>query len=151
MKQRGAVTERWQRWKDSQRQIVQRRAGWACEACRSNMRPLELAHLVGRNNKGVGEPWASSAELTAALCTSAYCVVGCHQKIDRALDNNLLRLLRWEALERLKVSFGFATVADDSLDPLDAIRETIRVLEADGWTYDFETHRIIKLAPVVEL
>lgn len=149
LKQRGAVTERWQRWKDSQRLIVQKRAGWACEGCRSNMRPLEIAHLAGRNNKGVGEPWASSAELTAALCSSAYGVTGCHQKIDRALDPSLLNRLREDALERLV--FHYPAPYPSGGEPLDAIREVIRYLEDAGWTYDFESHRIIKLAPVVEM
>lgn len=113
------------------------------------MRPLELAHLAGRNNKGVGEPWASTAALTAGLCSSGYGVVGCHSKIDQALDANLLRFLRWKAVERLRDDYGFATLAEDSVDPLDAIRESIRRLEADGW--EWSGTELVKVGEVVNL
>lgn len=100
------------------------------------MRPLELAHLAGRNNKGISEPWASLPELTAALCSSAYGKVGCHQAIDRDLDPDLLKQLRQKALVMLMLRFGQRFEGISWSDPLDGIREVIRVLEADGWAWD---------------
>jgi hypothetical protein len=100
------------------------------------MRPLELAHLVGRNNKGIGEPWASCAELTAALCSSGYGVVGCHQAIDRDLDPDLQKQLRQKALVMLMLRFGQRFEGISWSDPLDGIREVVRVLEAEGWSWD---------------
>lgn len=142
---------RWEAWRRKNREIVMRRCnyGAVCEGCGGRMRPLELAHLAGRNNKGVGEPWASTAALTAGLCSSGYGVVGCHNKIDQALDANLLRFLRWKAVERLRDDYGFATLAEDSIDPLDAIRESIRRLEADGW--EWSGTELVKVGEVVSL
>ena len=146
LKQRGAATIRWERWKESQRQIVQRRAHSHCEGCGDNMKPLELAHLVGRNNKGIGEPWASSAELTAALCSGKWDELGCHEKIDRALDPARLKVLRVDALLRLCQSYdlGVSEVIGSNQNPLDAIREAVRRLEADGWGYDADRNQVVK-------
>lgn len=141
IKQRGPATIRWEHWKALNRQIVQRRAGFKCEGCGGNLKPLELAHLVGRNNKGIGEPWASSAALTAALCSGKWGELGCHEKIDRALDLNLQANLRWQAVVRLSEQFTgggdlFLKFAGEIIDPLDAIRETVRTLEEEGWVWD---------------
>jgi hypothetical protein len=145
IKQRGPAAERWARWQDFNRSAVQRRAAFACEGCGSRNRPLEWAHLAGRNSKGVGEPWASSAELTVGLCTSAYGVTGCHQKIDRALAPQLLKDLRTAALVRLcsAYSLGLAAIVGEHTEPLDAIREAVRGLEAD-WEYDQDSNQIVQ-------
>jgi len=143
IKARGTATLRWARWKEKQRQIVQRRAGYKCEACGSNMRPLELAHLVGRNNKGVGEPWASSAELTAALCSSGYGFTGCHDRIDRAISPDLQANLRWKALNALMDRYH-SDLVPSSDDPLDVIRAAVQQLEEEGWGFDVERQEIVK-------
>jgi hypothetical protein len=143
MRQRGVATERWSRWQEKNRGIVQRRAGFKCEACGTNLRPLELAHLCGRNNKGISEPWASSAELTAALCASGYGIVGCHAKIDRDLDRDLLDRLRRQALERLEEEFG-GIPRFLPIDPLDAIRMTVSALD-ESWVYDSERNEVVKV------
>src|SRR5665213_2594818 len=98
IRQAGARAARWARWHRQSRLAVMARTQFACEGCGTTMRPLEWAHLVGRNNKGIGEPWCSLPELTTGLCSSGYGVVGCHAKIDRALDLDLLERLRNKAL-----------------------------------------------------
>ena len=114
------------------------------------MRPLDWAHLVGRNNKGIGEPWCSLPELTAGLCTSGYGVVGCHDKIDRALDLALLERLRSKALGRLWGRFP-DDIRDDYNQgtPLDNIRSTIAHLIDRGWEWDGQA--LVRVGEVVHL
>lgn len=99
LKRRGAHHEKWHRWQEHNRTLVLVRSGWKCEVCGSNMRPLEWAHLATRGNV-ISEPWCSLAALTAALCSSRF-TLGCHEKIDRNLEPELLRDLRQTALIRL--------------------------------------------------
>lgn len=107
---------------------------------------MELAHLVGRNNKGIGEPWASSVELTAALCSHGFGVLGCHESIDRALNPKLLKDLRTDALIRLCSTYGLglAEIVAERSDPLDAIREACRRLDDAGWAYDVDRNQIVR-------
>lgn len=128
---------------------VRLRTRGVCEGCGSNMRPLDWAHLAGRNNKGVGEPWCSTPELTAGLCTSGYGHVGCHQKIDRALDQELLNRLRRNAAERLAQRYGLSPEIPDSYTaPLDSIRAVVRHLDQFyEWGGTSIVRRVLELAP----
>ena len=137
LKQRGAHAEQWGRWQDKCRKAVQLRALGRCEGCGANMHPLDWCHLAGRNNKGIGEPWASHPALTAGLCTSGYGHVGCHDLIDRGLDDDLLQVLRWRALGRLWESFPDDMRDDENAGTaLDNIRQTIAHLIDLGWGWN---------------
>ena len=111
------------------------RCRFHCEGCGDNMKPLEWSHLVGRNNKGIGEPWCSLPELTAGLCTSAFGEIGCHQKIDRAIDTELLAHLRQKALIALILRFGGSHQHLGYSNPLDGIRQVVSELE-QAWVWD---------------
>jgi hypothetical protein len=147
IKQRGAVAQRWARWHERSRSAVMRRCNFACEGCGQRMRPLEWHHLVGRNAKGIGEPWCSTPELTVGLCSSGYGQLGCHQGIDRGLMGVLQTDLRYMALERFLGVYeitGFYPYAL-GLSPLDAIREAARRLDGSGWVFDAVRAEIVKL------
>lgn len=111
------------------------RAQFRCEGCGGQMRPLEWCHLAGRNNKGIGEPWCSLPELTVGLCSSGYGEVGCHAKIDRALDPDLLSHLRHKALLALVLRFGGSHEHLGYSNPLDGIRQVVAELEK-SWVWD---------------
>lgn len=144
IRKRGAHVEKWGRWQDHNRNAVARRAQFACEACGQRMRPLEWAHLAGRGNI-ISEPWASTPELTAALCSHGFGVLGCHEMIDRNLNPNLLKDLRTDAVIRLCQTYelGLAAIVGDYEEPLDAIREAVRRLETE-WEYDPDRNAIVK-------
>jgi hypothetical protein len=146
IRKRGVHAKRWSRWQEHNRTLVMVRSGWKCEACGTNMRPLEWAHLASRGNV-ISEPWCSLSELTAALCSSKF-AVGCHEQIDRGLNTDLLDSLRSQAVVRLMGTYpelGYLRVDE----PLDAIRAAIRQLEANGWTWDGE--EIVRLGKVIQL
>ncbi len=141
MHPRGAKTERWARWHEKCRDTVALRAGFKCEACGSNLRPLEWAHLAGRGNI-ISEPWASLPELTTALCSGKY-ILGCHEKIDRALAPELLTQLRQLAIVRLMREYQELRALNWD-DPLDGIREAIRQLDAAGYRFDEQKCAIVQ-------
>jgi hypothetical protein len=145
IKQRGAHAEKWGRWQDRNRRLVAGRANWQCEGCGSRMRPLEWAHLATRGNV-ISEPWCSTPELTAALCSSGYGEIGCHQKIDRNIAKQLLKDLRTDALIRLCETYGLgiSEIVGEREDPLDAIREAVRRLDAAGWEYAADRNQVVK-------
>jgi hypothetical protein len=117
------------------------RAGFRCEACGDNMKPLEWAHLAGRGNI-ISEPWCSTPELTAGLCSGKWGELGCHERVDRALSPDLLNHLRSTALHRLALRYeGFAELDGT---PLDSIRRLVNWLELDGWEWDAERQEIVK-------
>jgi hypothetical protein len=142
IKQRGAIAERWERWHQRSRMAVMHRAQFSCEACGQRMRPLEWHHLVGRNNKGVGEPFCSTPELTVGLCSSGYGQIGCHQGIENGVYNGLRDSLRIDGLARLCASYGLEIPVLE--DPLDGIREAVRRLE-DVYGYDSATNSIVRM------
>ncbi len=124
--QRGSVKARWAAHHAASRRAVMTRSRGKCEGCGEGERPLEWAHLAGRRHI-VSEPWASSPELTAALCGE------CHHKIDRGLDAPLGARLRWEAAERLAGkarSFNVLQMRMDGWAALDVIRRLVDELEA---------------------
>lgn len=152
LKQRGAHTIRWAKWHERSRIEVMKRCQFHCEGCDNNMRPLEWAHLVGRGNT-ISEPWCSTSALTVGLCSSKY-EMGCHERLDRNLDKELQDRLRWQGLERLCEDYGIAylvgaEIAAIHVEPLDAIRAAIRILEMAGSEWDGK--QIVKVAQVVRL
>lgn len=117
------------------------RQGYRCAGCGARDVALQDAHLCGRPGSGAClGPFANAAELRAGLCCAdpRAGLLGCHEKIDRGLDPDLLGRLRWEAVGRLQQRLAAATArvvrvdVGGSLDPLDAIRELVRQLEATG-------------------
>lgn len=85
----GPVKRRWASWQRSQHNVVVERAQGSCEGCGQTGRPLQVAHLMGRRNI-VSEPWASWAGLCAHLCSADLRYgLGCHEKVDRYLDDQL--------------------------------------------------------------
>lgn len=141
IKPRGPHAIRWARWQEKCRREVQRRANFKCEACGSNLRPLEWCHLAGRGNV-ISEPWCSTPELTVGLCSTAYGELGCHQKIDRHLDDALLCELRQTGLVRLMSRFPELHFLNYG-DPLSGIRHAVVLLEAAGWVFDAERVEIV--------
>ena len=117
------------------------------------MKPLELAHLFGRSHI-IAEPWASTAELTAGLCSGKWDGLGCHEKIDRHIDEALLARVRWRAFWRLGLAYDMEVQVASEIhanhpDPIDAIRAALRLLELAGWMWDGKA--IIKVGEVVQL
>jgi hypothetical protein len=110
------------------------RASGRCEGCGSRDYRLDGAHLVGRGNKGIGQPWCDLPELMAVLCHSdpRDGHVGCHERIDRALAPELLRHLRWDALVRLTIAYAPAERVDRFEEPLDGLRSLVGELERLG-------------------
>ena len=137
----GVSTARWMRWRQKCREAVALRAAFKCEACGSNLRPLEWCHIAGRGNV-VAEPFASSPELTMGLCSAGWEDIGCHNKIDRAIDLELREMLRWKAVSALMKRYRLGWVAGDNA--IDAIREAVRHLEAEGWVYSPERNEIVR-------
>jgi hypothetical protein len=126
---RGAHASRWEAYQARSRRLVAIRACWRCEGCGEHGRPLQWAHLASRGNKGIGEPWASSPELTAALCCAHPTYgLGCHEKIDRGLDPALTERLRHDAALRLATRHGRCT-ADLNGPALDVIRRLVDDLQ----------------------
>jgi hypothetical protein len=134
IRRQGAHVAKWSRWHDRSKLAVMRREGFSCAGCRSNMHPLEWAHLAGRGNI-ISEPFASLPELTAGLCVSSYGRVGCHDSIDRGLNPDLLNQLRQRAIVLLMVRFKELPMLRYD-DPLDGIRDAVRQLENAGWMWD---------------
>jgi hypothetical protein len=141
MRKQGIHVERWHRWHEKSRTAVALRAGFKCESCMSNLRPLDWAHLAGRGNI-ISEPWCSLPELTAALCSGKY-APGCHERVDRNLAPELLRDLRQMALIRLMQSYPCLSYLNFG-EPLDGIREAIRHLDDLGYRFDEERCLIVQ-------
>src|SRR5579859_1234593 len=99
LRQKGAVATRREPWLNRTRGILMRRSGGKCEGeCGRRNIPLDPAHVFGRGNKGIGEPWASCPELMAALCREE------HNAIDQGTQSGQVALrehLRWVAFWRL--------------------------------------------------
>ena len=117
-----------------------RRSGGRCEGCGRRDVPLDPAHVFGRGNKGIGEPWCSCPELMAALCRE------CHNDIDQGTQPDQVELrehIRWTAFWRLIARLNLAGVATrfDNLDrtALEAIRALVRYCDAEHITHpDYE-------------
>lgn len=117
--------------KDTVWPAVLERARERCEACGGNGR-LEWAHLFGRPATGarLGH-LAHDVDLTAALCSFRLeGGIGCHERIDRGLANELRDRLRWKAIERFAThrKVVFAAEAGDS--PIVAIKQLVRLTVA---------------------
>jgi hypothetical protein len=140
--------DRWGKWQAQERQAVLIRSGRRCEGCGQGDRVLQWAHIAGRRHI-VGEPWASSRELTAALCCASAVSgeLGCHEKYDRHLDEVLIWNLGLIAVDRLWWRFCGAdpfakTYANP--DPLDSIRSLVTLLERTH-SYDPQSNRVVAL------
>lgn len=132
----GKASKRREPWLDRTRKILVQRSGGKCEGdCGRRGIPLDPAHLAGRGNKGIGEPWASCPELMVALCREE------HNAIDRSLDPMLLSKLQWRAFDRLgtRLDLRWTPTPDDPHTPLGALRVLVSKAEARGITHpDYE-------------
>jgi len=116
----GAARLRWAEWQHQERLAVMARARTHCESC-GIVATLEWAHLFGRNNKGVGEPVASSRFMTAGLCRI------CHIRFDTDRDTELCDRLRWRAIRWLMAyladqGYPVPVILSAGADPLGAAR-----------------------------
>jgi len=76
------------------------------------------------------------------LCSAGWEDIGCHNKIDRAIDLELREMLRWKAVSALMKRYQLGWVVGDNA--IDAIREAVRRLEAEGWVYSPERNEIVR-------
>ena len=137
MRAKGAVSARREPWLEKTRKALRVRSGGRCEACGRRDVPLDPAHVFGRGNKGVGEPWASCPELMAALCRT------CHNDIDQGTQADQLfkrETLREEACGRLFERLGRPTlIFDMAMDGLEAMRDMVREMDRRHITHpDYE-------------
>ncbi len=128
----GLVAGRHANHRARSRQEVARRAKGKCVGCGKLVLPApDWAHLVGRRNI-VGEPWASSPELTTSLCRQ------CHHLMDSNIDIDLRDGLRLDGLDRLIETAvkhnvnvqGIKQIGNE--DPLAAIVRLVNRLEDAG-------------------
>ena len=82
----------------------------------------------------IAEPWASSLELTTALC------IDCHREVENHPERN--DSLRVVALQRLSERYSLTLREDDLLDPLATIRRFTDLLDDAGYHYDSDSNRI---------
>lgn len=133
MRERGASTLRWQRWRDDQRKAVWARCRGVCEASGCTMAAREWAHCFGRRHI-IAEPLASHKTMTCGLC------VVHHHEMDRDPASDVAAELKWAAIARAVTHFdvepapgsdpkGVATAIEDTLR---ASGEWDRLLEAAG-------------------
>jgi hypothetical protein len=133
MRQRGAVSARREPWLERTRRALRVRSGGRCEGeCGRRDIPLDPAHVFGRGNKGIGEPWASCPELMAALCRDE------HNDIDNGTQPDQVALrehIRWVAFWRLCARLHFDGTTFDRGDALGAIRALVDFAAKAGITH----------------
>lgn len=124
----GAVKSRSLQHQKESRLAVMIRCKGRCEGCGNFSPKLEYAHIFGRRNI-VGEPYASSPELTMALCCyNRYTnEPGCHEKIDRYLDKALRDRLESIAVQRFYYAHNKGV--PKNLNPAGAVRKLAALLD----------------------
>jgi len=118
----GAVKGRWLAHQSHSRAIVALRAKGVCEGPGCGSPGTEWAHLFGRRHI-IEEPWASSPELTAALCRTH------HRRLDANQDSALQTHLRAAALTRLSARLGVPIPT--GVDQAQAAREMVATQPGD--------------------
>ena len=124
----GPVKARWLAHQGRSRRAVMARClkngALHCEGC-DRPGPLDYSHVVGRRNI-VGEPFASSPELTQGLCRE------CHRRYDSYAVSALRRKLEEAAILRLATRYHKPLLVDALRHPMDAIRRMVAELEKEG-------------------
>lgn len=133
LRQRGAAAARREPWLEKTRKALRVRSRGMCEGnCGRRDIALDPAHVCGRNNKGIGEPWASCPELMAALCREE------HNDIDQGTQPDQVALrdaIRWKAFYRLCGTLHLISTSFDNGDPLFSIRAIIRYCDEHNITH----------------
>lgn len=133
MRERGASTLRWQRWRNQQRADVWLRCLGICEATDCTAKAVEWAHCFGRRHI-IAEPLASHKTMTCGLC------VDHHREMDRDPNSIVAMDMRTAAIVRAAEFFNLEPLlAGDIIgsaraieDDLKASIEWDRLLEAAG-------------------
>lgn len=127
----GPVKARWNFHRTRSRAQVARLSRQHCQACGRELQHPDWAHMAGRRHL-VGEPWASSPQLTMGLCRS------CHTSIDQNRDIELRDTLRRRSVAWLCELGAARGLNMDELetlsleDPLAAIMRAVDVLDGAG-------------------
>ena len=126
MRERGASTLRWQRWRNDQRVAVWSRCRGVCEARGCTAKAREWAHCFGRRNI-IGEPLASHKTMTCGLCVEH------HHEMDRDPHSAVAVDQRTAAIERAAAHFGVALMipAGDLMGAARAIEDALK--ESGEW------------------
>jgi hypothetical protein len=141
MRQRGAVSARREPWLEKTRKALRVRSGGRCEACGRRDAPLDPAHVFGRGNKGVGEPWASCPELMAALCRECHNDIDEGTAMDQVIKGHRVRYAACGRLIALLDMEGVFSLNDfvTEEDELFAVRTLVRYCDEHKITHpDYE-------------
>jgi len=126
---------RWKAHQDKEREKVRQRFvqnGWRCEGCNQRLYQAPEVHHCFSRTFILGEPWASSAELCAALCHNNQLTdkVGCHERVTNHVDPKLEYRLRETAARRFYAAHK--TRYPSSLNPDGAVRRLVKKLEREA-------------------
>jgi hypothetical protein len=125
----GVRAMRWQDWHRINRAKVLARCTGHCEGCRKYGVALDWHHVADRSHL-IGEPWASTPELTVALCKT------CHHGVTYGTRKDLDEALKVRAFSRLAITYDPFFVPDDGSDGLESIRQLVDHLERVGWAWN---------------
>ena len=127
MRERGASTVRWQRWRNDQRIAVWARCRGVCESTGCTMAAREWAHCFGRRHI-IAEPLASHKTMTCGLC------VDHHHEMDRDPNSIVALEQRMEAISRATAFFKLRDtyLAGGEGNPVGAARAIEDALKASA-------------------
>lgn len=140
LRQRGAATERWEKWRARTKAILASRARGKCEITGIvSYEGLDAHHLLNRDS----EPWSSHPKAMIVVSRQAH-------NDQRELLPALHDELRWGAIGAIAEEFGETdwlrlTVSHDDR-PLDVWRRLVDRLNGLGWAYDRATNSIQRIA-----
>lgn len=139
LRQRGAQTIRWEKWRARTKSILATRARGKCEINGVvGHEGLDGHHLMGRGD----EPWSSHPAAMLVVSRQA------HNDLENELLPALHEELRWGAVGAIAEEFGEIdwyrlTVSHDDR-PLDVWRRLVDRLNGLGWVYSYDLNQIVR-------